>query len=429
MVLTTLLVYINFMTRVDTIETYTALPKTVSFSIYEWLIIVVMYFYTSWEFWLNQNYKIALVLLLPHAALNGFQMLYKDEFYTNDYYSVMPTTLGHIFSLVSSLWFTITYLTIKGGKKNIVYAVLVGLVYYAFDSMITSSALFSYYTYNGSLSIRSVLPFIGHFILGFTYYYILNAYSTWQKFKTSISVRFKQRPISRLGFILPFIILYSILAVGGLSFFTPVSKHFIRLPNYNPYYTLVLLLGYAALLILLLHTLSNLVFQKFNSIKQAVGIPYIALFIPVVNIFALLWLNRKTREYNKGLAIAPSIKSEKLAREDYKRAMLIFHGIGMIISILINVNGRMADEDLLFLVISNTITFSLLIGLYYKKAFWIAFVILITLSFAINLLAAPQHLALASFFAGLCMVYLYTQSFHYPLQPPAVTAAPQTTEQ
>lgn len=371
----------------------------------------------SWEFILKKEWKpiiIILLVLIAFTALNYFDLgFYKTDNFS--YSGKSPTTWFFVYNILFSglCWFGFIYGYLKGGIKNAFISYALGIVFSALIYMIRINNFFDT-SFNENLVLSLVYILFIYIPVGYTFYFLLNFYGNWFKGSAAYSPNVKKQPIGGNSFFVPFILIYTLNILLFAAYFTPrrvsVSGGFIMDVEWVFIVYLVLtIVG----LFSILHVLSSLIIQKLYALKLSIGFSYLLSFVPVINIFTLLYIAQKSSKLNENPEQITPKNNEEFDNDGYKKFVIVINIIGYIVGLILisrDAPASVIKINSAFYVVNIIILFYF----YSYRLAWIAliFSLIFLTFFRFYYKMADEILIISSLISGLTMVYLYTQSFH-----------------
>lgn len=386
-------------------------------SILGYLTHLFFFLFLSWEFVLKKEWK-SIIIILPvfifFTVINYFDLgFYKTDIFS--YSGKSPTTWFFVYNILFSglCWFGFIYGYLKGGIKNAFISYTLGVVFSALIYMIRINNFFDT-SFNENLFLSLVYILFIYIPVGYTFYFLLNFYGNWFQGSAAYSSKVKKQPIGGNSFFVPFVIIYTLYILLFAAYFTPrrvsVSGGFIMDVEwvFIVYFVLTIVGLFA-----ILHVLSTLIIQKLNVLKLSIGFTYLLSFVPVVNIFTLLYIAIKASKSNENTEQITTRNNEEFDNDGYKRFVITINIIGYIVGLIL----ISRDAPASVIKINSAFYFVnivILIFFYSYRLAWIAliFSLIFLTFFRFYYKMADEMLIISSLISGLTMVYLYAQSFH-----------------
>jgi hypothetical protein len=396
------------------------------------LLTVVLYPFLAWEYLFNKQWKFALLIALILTVL-VFSDKFLMPFFYNDlhlfnkwFYYVKPFI--SVFS-----WCGLVYGFAKGGWKDGLGGFIIGVLFYCLLIKLQFGNITHFVFDKDGLIINLVfgITFISFTTtsLGFTYYYLLNYYTNRNKIVSSFTADYKKFTLQESLFYPSFILLYTvfisaIISLGNNKFMD--SRFYFE---GSKTVSVVYLILVVFVLFLILHSLSNLVIQKLYQLKISIGITYLFLFVPVVNIFLLIYLYRKEKSAKSNPNVSSTKNIERFENEDYKKLVIILNVIVYAVTLALS-SSEYTKTGMAITIAFYAVNIAFLGGLYFYKyagiGLFISLMFLTFFRFYFDI--ADAGLIIRSLVSGLMLIYLYTQSFH-PISLEVVNSYPPLEEE
>jgi hypothetical protein len=397
------------------------------------VLTISIYPFFSWEYWYNKQWKYG--LLVAFILLSGFFLdKYLRGFFLNKY-DVLTQWFYYIKPLFSTFsWCGFLYGFTRGGWKDGIGGFIIGVLFYfllgrrhygnVIHFVLNKNYSIDYYVFSITFIVFTRTS------LGFAYYYLLNYYTTRKKLINSFSEDYKKFTLQESLFYPSFILLYTVFISSIISLktgdFIYERFYFEGSKIVSVLYTVIVII----VLFVLIHSLSNLVIQKLYQLKISIGITYLLLFVPVINIIVLIYLYRKEKSGKTNPAVVTSVKNtERFENEDYKKLVIILNIIGYVVTLALT-NLEYTQTGLVITIAFYTVNLAFLGGLYFYRYAWIGMLIslLFLTFFRFYFNIADSGLIIQSLVSSLAVIYLYVQSFH-PISLDAANPHSQTKEE
>jgi len=388
--------------------------------LFQVLVWLFYYLFFVWQFAYEKKWRHLLFTALLMVAANAIYF-FDNNLYHEDYGRKEPTKWYYVYSLFFS-WTSVfgLYYGVAKGKSvsSGIRGYIVGVSMHAIIEICRRMFFgFDYYEHWTGYVIYCMFLF-GH---GFAYYYLLNIYSEKRKYQISFSDVAKKYPVRRTGFALQFIVLYTLL------FFMIYALVYVSKPRSSFFYTAeeiklkwfewLFYIFYIVGLFTVLHALSNILIQKLYAIKRPIGFTYFFAFVPVINIFILVYLLRNKNHRSHLEAVYNGSAYARYLEEDAGKTYKTF----MIIIVLLFYMVSAYSESRTGTRLQNTIVIGFLlvnagflIAFYHFKMAWVGLLVsLFWLTFFKFYLKMDTQLEIVvAMVSALMQIYLFAQSFH-----------------
>lgn len=382
----------------------------------------LLYPFLSWEYLCNKQWKPAIVMALIITGITYFYYIQPEFLFEEGYYSIKePNMWFFIITPLLSVYSLggLVYGFIKGDSRNAFTGFIIGSIFSVTLSIFNIRGLIPSFNIRQDESIINValaivVAVVIYTCLGFVYYYFLNFYSSKQKLIDSFTSNYKKHTLKETQFFMPFVLLYSTLFFCVYSIFIGLHKTAGRFIGNNLDWIFLVYIVLAILvLFLLLHSLSNLVIQKHYQLKIPIGLAYLFLFTPLINIFILIYLYRKGKSTKVNPHLLYVRNHEKFENEDYKKLIIVLNCLTYIVTLGLTIKDY-SKTGLIITISFFVVNIAFLIGLYFYKYAWIGMImsLLFLTFFRFYFKIADGSLIINSLVSGIMVLYLYVQSFH-----------------